>query len=159
MLKIFIEKRDEMLIKPNSILLSITSTKEDIIKYLKEKLNFDLEKQDIRELNLDKYENISKEEKKILENFRNQMIKKKYPIKIDSDINYTKMEKTTFQKDANYNIFFIFSSKNKSIFNFEYAAFQSKGNFLSPSYINYCMYLINKSIYNSKDDKYFLLLF
>ena len=159
MLKIFIEKRDEMLIKPNSILLSITSTKEDIIKYLKEKLDFDFEKQDIRELNLDKYENISKEEKKILENFRNQMIKKKYPIKIDSDINYSKMEKTTFQKDANYNIFFIFSSKNKSIFNFEYAAFQSKGNFLSPSYINYCMYLINKSIYNSKDDKYFLLLF
>ena len=67
MLKIFIEKRDEMLIKPNSILLSITSTKEDIIKYLKEKLNFDFEKQDIRVLNLDKYE--SKEEKKILENF------------------------------------------------------------------------------------------
>ena len=195
-LKKFIEKRDEMLKKQKSISLSRESTKEDIIKYLKEKFNFDINKQDIKDLNLDEYENITKEEKDILENFIKEKIrqqkkptinvndniihtemeidndvfevyqkvedknikdnhkKKKYEIKMESFIYYSKIEKKSFQIDANYNIFFILSLNNKSIFNLEFAAFQKKRNYFNTFYINYNMNLINISEYNSKGETY-----
>ena len=60
MLKKFIEKRDEM-IKQESIKISKESSEEEIYKFIKEKLNFNIDKQNIKELNLDKYENINEE--------------------------------------------------------------------------------------------------
>ena len=68
----FIKLRDEMKEKESNK-ISKNSNKEDISKFMKEKLNFDIEKQDIKELNLDKYKNISKEEEEILKNFIEQI--------------------------------------------------------------------------------------
>ena len=68
----FIKLRDEMKEKESNK-ISKNSNKEDISKFMKEKLNFDIEKQDIKELNLDKYKNSSKEEEEILKNFIEQI--------------------------------------------------------------------------------------
>ena len=68
----FIKLRDEMKEKESNK-ISKNSNKEDISKFMKEKLNFDIEKQDIKELNLDNYKNISKEEEEILKNFIEQI--------------------------------------------------------------------------------------
>ena len=53
--------------------LSKNSNKEDIYRFIKEKLNFDINRQDINKLNLEIYENISKEEKEIIQNFIEQI--------------------------------------------------------------------------------------
>ena len=64
----FIKLRGEMKEKESNK-ISKNSSKEDISKFIKEKLNFDIDNQNINELKLDKYKNISKEEKEILQNF------------------------------------------------------------------------------------------
>jgi hypothetical protein len=65
--------------KKESNKISKNSSKEDISKFIKEKLNFDIENQDIKELNLDNYKNISKEEEEILKNFIEQIKSDKKP--------------------------------------------------------------------------------
>ena len=202
MLKKFIEKRDEM-IKQESIKISKESSEEEIYKFIKEKLNFDIDKQNIKELNLDKYENINEEEKEILINYINKIImkqkeeniniinnniiyseakignedyeiyqkvknnnkinlqnKKKNKIKIEdsTEIFYWKKDLETLQKDSDYNIFFILSTKNESISNLRFAVFQKTGTIFK-SYFNYEFHLINKAGYSFKNKNYCLLMF
>ena len=64
----FIKKRDEKL-KYETININKDSNKEDILKFIKEKMNFDIDKQDINELNFDKYEGITNEQKDIIQKF------------------------------------------------------------------------------------------
>ena len=159
-----------------------------------------MDTQNINELNLDKYKEITKEEKEIIQNFINEIkfnqkginignnviynqnkignndfevYKKinnnepKYPnnkrrkiqtIEEKEDILYTNIKKNSFQNDYDYNIFFVISIMEESFSKLKFAAFQKKGTLFS-SYINYDFYLINKSNYTLKNEKFFLLLF
>ena len=85
-LKEFIKKRDEMK-KQDNITIDKNISYEDFIKFIKERLNFDIEKEDINELNnLDKYENLTKDEKEIIKNFINKRINENRIINKDNNI-------------------------------------------------------------------------
>ena len=84
-LKKFIEKRDKMVIQ-ESIKINKNSSEEDISKFIKEKLNFDIDKQDVNELNLDKYGDITKDDKEIIQNFLNQVKSKQNLKSIDKNV-------------------------------------------------------------------------
>ena len=159
-LKKFINKKDEKL-KQESLRIRENSSEEEILKFIKEKLNFDIEKQNIKGLNLDQYENISKEEKEILKNFIAKFKRKDEIIEESSDIVYYKKENIeAFKEGSNYNIFFVLSTKNESLKDLRFAVFQRNGTFpFSNSYFNYHFYLINISTYCLKGENYFLLLF
>ena len=193
-LKKFIEKRDEMM-KHESIKISKNSNKEDISKFINEKLSFDLDKHNIQELDLDECKNITDEEREILEKFIEQMKKEQKKINIDNntiyeetkigdetygviktkdnktgttkktteesqEIEYSKKEKEPFQNNSKYNIFFILSTKKRSISNLRFAVFQKKSSYIIlSSYFNYEFFLINISDYKNKTENYFILLF
>ena len=196
----FIKKRDDMF-KQETITISKESSKEDISKFLKDKFSFDLDNQNINELNLDLFKDIKKEEKEILENFIKEEKNKKKEINTDNsiiykedkignedyetnkiiinkdskDINkkrkiknyieevvnifYSKKEKVPFQENYDYNVFFILSIKENSFSGMEFGAFQKNGNIIFRSYINYDLYLINISTYESNKEQILLYLF
>ena len=58
--------------KKESISITEKSSKDDIIKFMKEKINFDYVNQDISELNIDKNEKLTLEEKDIISKFLNE---------------------------------------------------------------------------------------
>ena len=62
----FIKLRDEM---KESNKINKNSSKEEISKFIKNKLNFDIDKQDIKDLNLKIYENLTNDEKEIIQKF------------------------------------------------------------------------------------------
>ena len=83
----FIKKRDEKF-KQETITISKESTKEDISKFLKDKFSFDLDNQNINDLNPDLLKNITKEEKEIIQNFINEVKNKQKGTNIDKNYIY-----------------------------------------------------------------------
>ena len=152
--------------KNESISITEKSSKDDIIKFMKEKINFDYVNQDISELNIDKNEKLTLEEKDIISKFLNEnkklknadnniddfeeikpqrLIKKEF--KESNEIEYLAKTKEAYQKFANFNIFFILCS-DTPISDIELAVFQNANG---SNYINYDFYLIDisKNIYGN----------
>ena len=99
----FIKLRDEM---KESNKINKNSSKEEISKFIKNKLNFDIDKQDIKDLNLKIYENLTNDEKEIIQKFIDEIKrKKKYIITDSKDIYYSKKKKNFSKKMQNIMFF------------------------------------------------------
>ena len=146
MLKIFIEKREQM--KENE------QTK-------KEKDNNEKEKKDINEINssnkikekrnsknIDNNEEENVEEENKIRSSMTFSFKSKIIIEnVESDeIHYSTKKKVPYE-DGDFNIFFIMAFEEESLSNLEFATFQKKRERSIPTYINYNSYI-----------KYFLTL-
>ena len=188
MLRKFIKKRNEIK-KKESQNLSKNTPYEEIINFIKQKLNFDIDKNDISDLKLDEYENLTKEEKEIIRNALNQkniIENKDNNISVDTikfndynsineskdeittrniikeypNIKYSVKENVSFHENSKFNFFFILDIEKISLKNLEFAAFITKGSILtSYSYIHYDLYLINISEYKNDNICKTFLLF
>ena len=120
-------------------------------------LNEYLESKDIKQDEYDSLMKFIKLRDEMEENEKNEVKRKCKSIESDK-IEYLKKDIEPFQKNSDYNIFFILSTKNETFSNLRFAVFQTRG-FISSKYINRYFYLINSSSYKYKEQNFFMLLF